>query len=130
MLIKESVQISKSRKSSLFNPPLSSKIITFPSKIQLLSMIYLVYSSLNLEAFFIFGAHLMSEFIRFEKTVLIAKRLVVKELVEFSDQYFTFIDKINQIAQESGLEPEALINWAKSELDSQLGFETTEDESN
>jgi hypothetical protein len=72
----------------------------------------------------------MSEFIRFEKTVLMAKRLVLKELVEFADQYFTFIDKVNQVATESGLDPEPLVNWAKSELDSQLGFEQTEDESN
>jgi len=72
----------------------------------------------------------MSEFIRFEKTVLMAKRLVLKELVEFSDQYFTFIDKIKQVATESGLDMEPLVNWAKGELDSQLGFEQIEDESN
>jgi hypothetical protein len=72
----------------------------------------------------------MSEFIRYEKTVLMAKRLVLKELVEFSDQYYNFIDKVSKIADESGLESLAVIEWAKSELDSQLGFEITEDESN
>jgi len=71
----------------------------------------------------------MAEFIRFEKTVLIAKRLIIKELVEFSDQYFTFIDKVNQIAVESGIDSESIIQWAKGELDSQMGFETKEDES-
>jgi len=71
----------------------------------------------------------MAEFIRFEKTVLIAKRLIIKELVEFSDQYFTFIDKVNQIAVESGIDSESIIQWAKGELDSQMGFEIKEDES-
>lgn len=80
--------------------------------------------------FLFHGVHLMSEFIRYEKTVLMAKRLVLKELVEFSDQYYNFIDKVSKIADESGLESLAVIEWAKSELDSQLGFEITEDESN
>jgi len=71
----------------------------------------------------------MAEFIRFEKTVLITKRLIIKELVEFSDQYFTFIDKVNQIAVESGIDSESIIQWAKGELDSQMGFEIKEDES-
>lgn len=58
----------------------------------------------------------MSE-MRIEKRTILAKRLALKEAVEFSDIISDFKDKVHKIASESGLDEKYLMDWAMEQLD-------------
>jgi len=62
------------------------------------------------------------------KQVLITKRLVMKEMVLFSDEYFNFVEKVKTIAKESGIDSKYLISWALEEINTEIAQDKEESE--
>ncbi len=65
---------------------------------------------------------------RLEKRTIIAKRLALKEAVEFSDAMTAFKDKIHKLAVESGLDEKYLMTWTMEQLEVDLVPGCDEDE--
>lgn len=65
----------------------------------------------------------MSDSIRTDKKILLAKMLVMTEILNICDVYFGFKDKITSIARDAELDDDYLIEWAKTELDSYCGID-------
>jgi len=64
------------------------------------------------------------------KEVLITKRLVMKEMVIFADEYFKFAEKVKTISSEAGISPRYMIDWALAELDTEIAQDKEESEQN
>jgi len=62
------------------------------------------------------------------KQVLMTKRLVMKEMVLFSDEYFNFVEKVKTIAKESGIDSKYLISWALEEINTEIAQDKEESE--
>lgn len=62
------------------------------------------------------------------KQVLMTKRLVMKEMVLFSDEYFNFAEKVKTIAKESGIDSKYLIQWALEEFSTEIAQDKEESE--
>ena len=58
----------------------------------------------------------MSE-MRLEKRTIMAKRLAIKEAVEFSDTVNVFKDKIHKVAKDSGIDEDFLMDWTLDQLE-------------
>lgn len=63
----------------------------------------------------------MNSALRPEQNMFIAKQIILGDIIEFSDKYLTFSDKVKEVARESNINEKYLLEWALGELGVEMG---------